>query len=266
VGEIYPGETRSDAFSLIFAVPPIITVFASPAIAYLGDWRVAFLLFALPIALLSLLLIKSKIPEVASKTKGVSLYSAFRSISGNGSALTCLVSDLLNSFTWQIVGVLSISFLREYHYLPRELTSLIYSGFALAVFLGALLGGKVVKSIGRKKSVVVLYIIFGVSALLFVLVPGAYLSATFGTLACFISGLSQPAASSYEIDQIPELRGSIMSLSSAFGNLGGTIGAVIAGFLLLVFGWVIAGVSLGIAAIIGGMILQFFSSEPKEQD
>ena len=57
-----------------------------------------------------------------------------------------------------------------------------------------------------------------------------------------------------------------MSLSSAFGNLGGTIGAVIAGFLLLVFGWVIAGVSLGIAAIIGGMILQFFSSEPKEQD
>jgi MFS family permease len=75
-------------------------------------------------------------------------------------------------------------------------------------------------------------------------------------------GLRQPAANSLTIEQIPEIRGSIMSLSSASGNVGGMIGAAIAGFLLLNYGWITAGLFLGSAAILAGIILQIFAKDP----
>lgn len=37
VGELFPQEKRARAFSRMFAVPPIITVFGSPFIGYIGD-------------------------------------------------------------------------------------------------------------------------------------------------------------------------------------------------------------------------------------
>jgi predicted MFS family arabinose efflux permease len=147
VGEIYSQENRAKMFSIIFAVPPIITVFGSPLIAYIGDWRRALLLFAIPIAITSLVLVKLNIPPLKAR-KEISLVSAFKMLATNVSAISCLANFFLSSITWQIIGVLSISFLREYHQLPRETTSLIYSGFALAVFLGALSGGKIVEYLG----------------------------------------------------------------------------------------------------------------------
>jgi len=121
--------------------------------------------------------------------------------------------------------------------LPKETTSLIYSGFALAVFAGALSGSKIVERLGIKMSTVTLQIIRGVSAVLFVLVPYPIVAAGLGIIACLVSGLGQPAQSSLTIEQMPEIRGSIMSLSTAFTNLGGTVGALIASYLL----WVMVG-------------------------
>lgn len=198
------------------------------------------------------------------KTKGrkVELASAFRTIITNASALTCLFYFLLNSVTWQIVGVLSISFLREYHYLSKAFTSLIYSGFAIAVFFGALSGGRIVNKYGRKASTVFITVVYGVTAILFVLVPNAYVAAGLGILACLLSGLRQPAENSLTIEQIPEIRGSIMSLSTASGNFGGMIGAAVAGFLLLNYGWIAAGVFLASTAILAGIVLQIFAKDP----
>lgn len=262
VGELYPEEGRADAFSVIFAVPPIITVFGSPFIAYIGDWRRALLLFAIPIAAVSFVLARVGIPVHSARGKGVDLVSAFRSIVANRSALSCLTSSLLNMVTWQIIGVLSISFLREHHSLSKGVTSLVYSGFAVAVFVGALLGGRVVKRFGRKPSTVYLTLARGLFAVLFVLVPDAYASVAVGLLTAFVWGLGQPAEGSLTVDQIPELRGSVMSLSSASGNLGAMVGAALAGYLLLSFGWVPAGVVLGAAGILAGVVLQVFARDP----
>ncbi len=265
VGELYPEEGQADAFSVIFAVPPIITVFGSPFVAYVGDWRRALLLFAIPIAVVSFVLARAGIPVHTARGKGVDLVSAFRSIAANRSALSCLTSSLLNMITWQIIGVLSISFLREHHSLSKEVTSLVYSGFALAVFVGALLGSRVVKRFGRKPSTVYLTLARGLFAVLFVLVPDAYISVAVGILTTFVWGLGQPAEGSLTVDQMPEIRGAIMSLSSASGNLGGMFGAALAGYLLLSYGWVPAGVILGAAGILAGIILLFFARDPSSE-
>ena len=262
VGELYPEEKRADAFSVIFAVPPIITVFGAPLIGYIGDWRRALLLFAIPIAAVSLILARAGIPVEKVRGKGVDLVSAFKSIIANRSALACLMTSLLNVVAWQIIGVLSISFLREHHSLSKGVTSLLYSGFAVAVFVGALMGGRVVKRFGRKPSSVYLTIARGLFAVLAVLAPDAYIAAALLTLSCFATGLGQPAMGSLTVEQIPEIRGAIMSLSSASGNLGATVGAALAGYLLLGYGWVPAGVVLGVAGILAGVVLQVFARDP----
>lgn len=262
VGELFPEEKRADALSKIFAVPPIITLFGAPLVGYIGDWRKALLLYAIPIAVASLVLAKFSIPVRKTKRKRVDLVSAFTRLVVNRSALSCLVFFLLNGFTWQLVGVLSISFLREYHGVSKEITALIYSGFAIAVFIGALSSGKVVNRYGRKPSTVFLTIAYGLCAVLFVTVPNAYIAAALGIFSCLLSGLSQPATNSLTIEQMPEIRGSIMSLSSASGNLGSMIGAAIAGLLLLNYGWITAGLFLGSAAILAGIILQISAKDP----
>jgi len=262
VGELFPQEKRATALSRIFAVPPIITVFGSPFIGYIGDWRSALILYAIPIAAASLIMAKFSIPLRKTKGKKVDLVPAFKTLITNRSALSCLIAALLNNITWQIVGVLSISFLREHHYIPKEVTSLIYSGFAIAVFIGALSGGKIVNRYGRKPSTVILNLAYGLSALFFVTISNASIAAILGILACLVHGLRQPAISSLTIEQIPEIRGSIMALSSALGSVGGIIGAAVAGFLLLNYGWIAAGVFLASAAILAGLILQFFAKDP----
>jgi predicted MFS family arabinose efflux permease len=261
VGELFTEDKRADAFSVIFAVPPIITVFGAPIVAYIGDWRMALMYFAVPIAAVSLILARAGIPELEARDKGVDLVSAFKSIIGNRSALSCLMTSMLNMITWQIIGILSISFLREHHSLSKEVTSLVYSGFAVAVFVGALFGGKVVNWYRRKPSSVCLTLVRGLCAILFVLVPNAYVAVALGTLACFVSGLGQPAMSSLTVEQIPEIRGAIMSFSSASGNLGSMIGAAMAGFLLITYGWVPTGVFFEAAGILAGVVLHVFALE-----
>jgi predicted MFS family arabinose efflux permease len=262
VGELFPQEKRATALSRIFAVPPIITVFGSPFVGYIGDWRRALILYAIPIATASLIMAKFSIPLRKTKVKKVDLVPAFKTLITNRSALSCLIAALLNTITWQIVGVLSISFLREHHYIPKEVTSLIYSGFAIAVFIGALSGGKIVNRYGRKPSTVLLNLAYGLSAFFFVTISNASIAAILGILACLVHGLRQPAISSLTIEQIPEIRGSIMSLSSALGSVGGIIGAAVAGFLLLNYGWIAAGVFLASAAILAGIVLQIFAKDP----
>ena len=262
VGELIPQDRRADAMSKLFAVPPIITVFGSPLVGYIGDWRRALLLYAIPIAVASLILVRLSIPLRRTRGKRVELGLAFKTLVTHKSALTCLFYFLFNSVTWHFVVGLSISFLREYHYLSKTFTSLIYSGFAIAVFIGALSGGRIVNIYGRKSSTVFITLFYGVTAILFVLVPNAYVAVGLGILTCLLGGLRQPAINSLTVEQIPEIRGSIMSLSTASGNIGGMIGATVAGFLLLNYGWIVAGVFLASAAILAGIVLQIFAKDP----
>jgi predicted MFS family arabinose efflux permease len=262
VGDIFPQEKRTDALSKILAIPPIITVFGSPFVGYIGDWRMALVLYAIPIAVASLILTRFSIPTQRTKGKRIDLLSAFKTLITNKSALSCLMYFLLNSIAFHFLGMLSISFLREHHSLPKGATSLIYSCLALANFIGALAGGKIANRYGRKLPAVFITLTYGLSVVLFVTVSNMYIAIALGIFAGLLGGLREPAINSLTIEQIPEIRGSIMSLSSASDNVGGMIGAAVAGFLLLSYGWIMAGVFLGSAAIMAGLILQFFVKDP----
>ena len=93
------------------------------------------------------------------------------------------------------------------------------------------------------------------------LVSDAYIASALGIISFLLMGMRQPAINSLTIEQIPEIRGSIMSLSSASSNIGSLIGSTIAS-ILLVYGWIPTGLFLTSASILSSFILLFFAEDP----
>lgn len=262
VGELIPLEKRAHTFSWIFAIPPIITVFGSIYLGYIGSWRMALILFAIPIALLTIVLTVIGVPNIETKRKRTDLLGGFKAIISNSSAISCLLAMFMHSVAWQMIVLMSLPYLREHFKVSIEVTSLIYSGFALAVFIGARIGGRVVNKFGRKPVSVVFASTFGVFTVLFILVPSAFLAASLGILACLVTGTRQTAMNSLIVEQLPQVRGAMMSITTASLNLRATIGTGVGGYLLLIYGWKVMGVSMGLLGVLGGLILYIFAIDP----
>jgi MFS family permease len=222
----------------------------------------ALILFAIPIALLTIALTVVGVPNVETKGKRTDLLDGFKAILSNGSAISCLLAMFTHSVAWQMIVLMSLPYLREHFNVSIEATSLIYSGFALAVFIGARIGGRVVDIFGRKPVSVVFASSFGICTVLFILAPSAFLAASLGILACLVTGTRQTAMNSLIVEQLPQVRGAMMSITTASLNLGATVGTGVGGYLLLVYGWKVMGASMGMFGVLGGLILYIFAKDP----
>lgn len=139
---------------------------------------------------------------------------------------------------------------------------MIYSGFALAFFIGARIGGRMVNRFGSKPVSVSTAMAFSVCIILFILAPSASLAASLGIISCFVTGIRQTAMGSLTVEQLPQVRGSMMSISLAADNLGATISTAIGGFLLIVYGWKVMGVTMGMFGVLSSIILHLFAIDP----
>jgi len=78
----------------------------------------------------------------------------------------------------------------------------------------------------------------------------------------FFGGMSSSAGQSLNLEQVPEFRGTMMSLSTAFGAIGSTLGAGLGGYLLLVSNWETLGIVFGVMGIIGAIIIYIYATDP----
>ena len=76
------------------------------------------------------------------------------------------------------------------------------------------------------------------------------------------SGASFAAFQSLLVEQVPEYRGTVMSLTSAANSLGAAIGAAIGGAILLNFSYSVFGIVLGIIGIGAMGVLHQFGIDP----
>ena len=67
---------------------------------------------------------------------------------------------------------------------------------------------------------------------------------------------------SLNLEQVPEFRGPMMSLSTAASTLGGIIGSGLGGLSLILHGHSSVGAILGSFGIISGIIYYTFAREP----
>jgi MFS family permease len=82
-------------------------------------------------------------------------------------------------------------------------------------------------------------------------------------LVCVFNGIYSSASQGLNLEQLPELRGSVMSLVSAFGSVGNVLGLSVGGVLLVWYGWGILG-GLGLLfSVVGFIVLSLFAIEPE---
>jgi MFS family permease len=151
-----------------------------------------------------------------------------------------------------------MSFLRDQFVASRNDVSLIMIGTSTFFTFGSLLGSKAVNMYGRKKVTVLTALLGGAATIIGPNIPilNVYLIVSF--VGSFISGMMFTAFGSLTLEQVPERRSTMMSLSSASQQLGYTFGAGLGVLVLSPYGYVGLGFTLGILGVIGSLIVAFF--------
>jgi predicted MFS family arabinose efflux permease len=115
---------------------------------------------------------------------------------------------------------------------------------------------------GRKNSTVLSILLAGALTITYVFAPSELLYVALLFSATWFFGVAAASANSLSLEQVPRLRGTVMSLDTAAINLGAALGTAIAGVALAHSGYEGLSVSLGALGIISAFVFKFFSKDP----
>jgi len=269
VAKYLPIERRAQAISWVLsgvAIAPIVGAPIIGIIAEVGGWRWGFFAFILPITLISLLLIMKVIPNPTqssnSSKNAVHYVEGFRIIFRNISSTACLLGTALGMATYQVLSFYGSSFFREHFLVSIGTASLIYSSFSLCFILGLQICGRMVNKIGRRILTIVTAVITGVLTILFMNAPHLWVALILMFLNSLFFGMWFSAISNLTLEQIPDARGTMMSLNSAAWSGGAAFGSGMGGLLLLYFDYSLLGISLGIMCLVTAIIIFLLVKDP----
>ena len=229
----------------------------------LNGWRLGFLAYYLPIVAIAIVVAYRVIPvSEGRQTDKIGLFVGMKSVLFDGSARACLIGMALTAATYYSLFFYSISFFRVRFEIPLAWASILVSGINLVSVGGSLSGGRLVNRFGRKPVSVSGILLAGLASIIYVFAQSFSLSLIVVLIGAFIGGVRLNALSSLSLEQVPEFRGSMMSLNSASMNLGSVLGAGIGGYALLGGDWVLMGVSIGVMGILAAIIIQLGANDP----
>jgi predicted MFS family arabinose efflux permease len=269
VGEHFALEMRPNAIGWIMTGAAVSYLVGSPAIGFIADfggWRLAFLGYVLPVSLLTLMLAAKGLPTTVrgpqvAMSRG-SYFEGFKGVFSNRSADACLIGSALVMATYQAVLVYSASFYRQRFLVSTGLASIFVLGGALFFTLGAMVSGRFVKRIGRKPLTVLTSFLGGIFIVSYTSLPNLWLSLAARFLGGLFIGMTSTASNSLTLEQTPKFRGTMMSVNSAAGNMGSTLGAGVGGLALLLFNYEGMAISLGVMGLVGAVIFHLLAIDP----
>ena len=269
VGENTPLERRSHAVGWLIAGGSISYLIGAPIVGYIANqwgWRTTFLVYMFPVSIISLFLAYVGIPgkrtTSESERKEVNYLDGFRKVFKNRSAIACLLGASLGMAAWTATLSYSISFFRQRFSVPTSWASIILSGLALCFTTGSLSSGYLINVFGRKKFTVISTLLLGMVTITFMNLGVFWLSLALAFFSCIVAGMRYSASDSLTLEQIPEFRGSMMSISSAASSLGSTLGAGIGGVTLVLWSYGGLGLTLGTFGIVAATVYLLFAIDP----
>lgn len=230
-----------------------------------GSWRSFLLWFAFPISLIALAAAYFGVPSTRKKQadaleKGAYL-NTFKQIFQKKSAAACLIGNMFRVATvmW---GIYYVAFFRTDFGLSIASGALVAFGNIVVGTLGRLISGYMVNRIGRKRLPVLTLMIEGVTLPLLAFVPELWIALVILYSNNFIGAFADPALINLTLEQVPQSRGTIMSINNVLIFLGTTIGAGIGGFVLAMFNYTGIFVVFGILILITAAFFFFFTEDP----
>ena len=268
IGELLPRDKRVSAMGMIIAGYALAYLFGSPTIGYLagiGGWRFPLITLILPITLIALIIAYIILPKNNEETQQKSLGSftiGFREVLNNRSASSCLVGGLLAQISFSVILTYNASYFRQVFGFSLGTASLLSVGTALSYMFGSIISGKISKLIGVKNLVVVATFLLGASTFMYLNLHFLLPSIALCFLACFSAGTWDATSSTLTLEQVPQFRGTTMSLNSASMNTGGFLGASLGGLILVILGYGGIGFILGGTAAIASVVYKIFTVDP----
>ena len=270
VGEHYPIEKRAKAVGLIIAGGALVYFLGAPLIALtanIGGWRFSTLTIVIPISLTSLLLAWMGLHSTEENSNKPFLswrtyMNSFSEVLSNHSAFACLTGDFLRSASFVAIVIYAASFGRQRFLQSRETASIIILVAALCYTIGSIICGTIVNRFGRKNSAVFSALLAGALTILYIFTPYQilYIALVFGATLFF--GIVASSANSLSLEQVPKLRGTMMSIDAAAVNLGSAFGTIIGGLALITFDYEGLGLTLGTMGIIAALVFTLFAKDP----
>lgn len=261
VGELFPIDQRPRVISYLTVGGGAAYLLGSLSIGVIGDWRLTFALLVLPLAVLNLGLVVIGMPLVQSQPARSTYVSALKTVLLNKSSVACLISNAFVFITWSVVLSYGASFFRHHFLLEASFVAYLYIPLSIAYIVAGIVTGRIVQRVNRKKLTTMFALVHGLCLLVFFNVPNVWLSLLFWLLSSFTSGARFAAYNSIALEQVPDYRGSMMSLSQVTQDLGSFIGTGIGGAILLLASYDFLGV-LGAASIMASLIFHLFVIDP----
>jgi DHA1 family inner membrane transport protein len=154
------------------------------------------------------------------------------------------------------------SFFRQRFSLPTDIASLILLGGAMSYVFGSLATGSFVNRFGRKNSTVITALLSGMFTIVYALIPSLWLSIVLMLTASWFFGMVASSANSLTLEQVPSLRGTMMSIDTAVINIGSALGTVSGGLALFLLDYEGFGSVLGTTGIVAALIFYLLAKDP----
>jgi len=269
IGEHFPLEKRASAVGWIIAGGALPFVIGAPiiaSIAGLGGWRLAIIGFVIPILLASILLAFIGLPSIShshrSAVNGKTYLRSFKSVLSGRSPIACLIGDALRSASFIAILIYGASFFRQRFSVSVDFASIWILGAASCYTLGSLVSGPLVNGFGRKTSTVLTAFLAGIFAITYACVFNLWLSLALSLIDSWFFGMVTSAANNLTLEQVPEFRGTMMSIDTAAINLGSALGTALGGLALLSFDYEGLGIVLGVIGVVAAVVFQFLTTDP----
>ena len=270
VAEHFPFEQRERAIGWILtgvALSPLIGGPVIGVIASFGGWRMPFLAFVLPIALLSLVLVAKGVPSTSrnpqlAMSKGQYM-EGFKEVFSNRSATACLAGSALIMAAWAAITVYGASFFREHFMVSLGFASMTYVVSSICYIVGAQVSRSAVNWLGRKPVTDLTTLFTCIFTIAFMTVPNLWLALVFMFIGCVFFGMRATSSTSLTLEQVREhFHGTIMSLNSAAWSAGIALGAGIGGLALIWWDYAGVGLVLGSMSLAATLIYYFLVVDP----
>ncbi|PVX23277.1 MAG: hypothetical protein CW691_11095 [Candidatus Bathyarchaeum sp.] len=269
VGELLVLNKRPKAIGLIISCTAlggissslVINLFFSGA----EGWRSYLLWFALPISLVALTAVYFGVPSTPQKTKVVrkkAYLSSFKQVFLKKSAAACLIGFMVKqaAFAWSFIYC--ASFFRKEFGLSTEWVALVVFASLVAIFFASVVGGYLVNRVGRKLQVVATLVISTPPLVLIAFVPNLWIVLILHLTGVFVFYLGFPAGTNLILEQAPESRGTMMSMSTIFVTLGLGLGSALGGAALVLSGWTGVILTFAVLELIAAAIFFFLTEDP----
>jgi MFS family permease len=258
IGDLLSSEKKAKAVGYTFAavflgslVGPIII----RLLADFGSWRNPFLLFAFPLSVTCLVITFFAIPSVSTRQQATAnkkrYVGAFKQIFLNRSAALCLLGQVFVAGPTYAPFVLAF-FQGSPFLVPGGSVVYIMMVTVSIQLVANIVAGHVANRFGQKRLTIVGVLASGIFLIGVFFMPNFWAALAFLLLHAFASGMSAPALTVLVLDQIPQSRGTMMSLSTVFGRIGWTVAPGMAGLMLVLFSSYqavgLAAAALGVAA------------------